>query len=72
MEYADLGIIRARRTVQQEKHQTLESGIYVKDDLIRFHTVELLDGKLSIQLPEYFEKNESRDGKPEISIGISP
>lgn len=56
MEYADLGIIRARRTVQQEKHQTLESGIYVKDDLIRFHTVELLDGKLSIQLPEYFEK----------------
>lgn len=53
MGYADLGIIRARREAQKEKYQTLESGIYVKDELIRFHTVPLLDGNLSTKLAEY-------------------
>lgn len=59
MGYADLGIIRARREVRKEKYQTLESGIYVKDELIRFHAVEFLDGKFSIQLPENFEEMDS-------------
>lgn len=72
MGYADLGIIRARREAQKEKYQTLESGIYVKDELIQFHAVELLDGKLSIKLPEYFEEMELEMAKQKYPSEFRP
>lgn len=72
MRYADLGIIRARREAQKEKYQTLESGIYVKDELIRFHTVELLNGKFSIKLPKYFEEMEPAMAKRKYPSEFRP
>lgn len=72
MRYADLGIIRARREAQKERYQTLESGIYVKDELIQFHAVELLDGKLSIKLPEYFEETEPAMAKRKYMLEFRP
>lgn len=54
MEYFDEEILDARRELERLEHTTLESGIYVEDELITFSQVTLPDTKISIYLPESF------------------
>lgn len=54
MEYVDEEILEARRELELMKHNTLETGIYVEDELITFTKIILPDTKISIFLPEQF------------------
>ena len=54
MEYIDEEILEARRELELMKHNTLETGIYVEDELITFTKIILPDTKISIFLPEQF------------------
>lgn len=54
MEYFDEEILEARRELEYMKHNTLETGIYVEDELITFTRITLLDTKISIFLPDQF------------------
>lgn len=54
MEYFDGEILEARRELELMKHNTLETGIYVEDELVTFTRITLPDTKISIFLPEQF------------------
>lgn len=54
MEYFDEEILEAKREMERLKHTTLETGIYVDDELFTFTRVTLPDTKISICLPEQF------------------
>ena len=41
MKYYDEKILEARREEERRRHTTLETGIYVKDDLITFTQISL-------------------------------
>ncbi len=54
MEYYDEQILEARWEEERRKHTTLETGIYVEDDLITFSQITLPDTKIRLYLPEQF------------------
>ena len=54
MEYFDEDILDARRELERLKHTTLETGIYVGDELITFTQITLPETKIHIYLPERF------------------
>lgn len=54
MEYFDEEILEARRELERLKHTTLETGIYVGDELITFTNITLPQTKIHIYLPEQF------------------
>lgn len=54
MEYYDEQILEARWEEERRKHTTLETGIYVDDDLITFSQITLPDTKIRLYLPEQF------------------
>ncbi len=54
MEYFDEEILEARRELERLKHTTLETGIYVGDELITFTNIPLPQTKIHIYLPEQF------------------
>lgn len=54
MEYYDEEILESRREEERRRHTTLETGIYVEDDLITFTQATLPDTSIRIFLPEQF------------------
>ena len=54
MEYFDEEILNARRELERLKHTTLETGIYVGDELITFTQITLPETKIHLYLPEQF------------------
>lgn len=54
MEYFDEEIINAKWELERLKHTTLETGIYVRDELITFTKITLPDTEISMYLPEQF------------------
>lgn len=54
MKYYDEKILEARREEARLRHTTLESGIYVEDDLITFSQISLPDIPIQIFLPDQF------------------
>lgn len=54
MEYFDEEIINAKKELERLKHTTLETGIYVRDELITFTRVNLPDTEISMYMPEQF------------------
>lgn len=54
MDYYDKKILEDRREEDRRKHTTLETGIYVEDDLITFGCITLPETKIHIFLPEQF------------------
>ncbi len=64
MEYYDEQILEARWEEERRKHTTLETGIYVDDDLITFSQITLPDTKIRLYLPEQFGfKGYALDGQ---------
>ena len=54
MKHYDKQILEARREEERRKHTTLETGIYVDDELIIFERITLPGTRVQILLPEYF------------------
>lgn len=54
MEYYDKEIVKARKMMERQKYTTLETGIYVDDELITFAKVELPVKGIQVVLPEQF------------------
>lgn len=54
MEYFDEEILQAKREIEYLRHDSLETGIYVEDELITFSEITLPKTKISIYLPEQF------------------
>lgn len=53
-EFFDEKILEYRRRARREKHSTLETGMYVQDELMQFERKKLFDDKISIMLPQSF------------------
>lgn len=54
MEYFDEEIINAKGELDRLKHTTLETGIYVGDELVTFTKIDLPNSKICMYLPEQF------------------
>ena len=54
MEYFDEKILELEQEIERQKHTTLESGIYVGNDLVIFTRVQLPDSKIHLFLPNSF------------------
>ena len=54
MDYLDREIMEFRRSAKKSRYNSLETGMYIKDRLVHFERVQVLDGKVSIMLPEGF------------------
>jgi hypothetical protein len=55
MEYTDNKIIDARNGYKKEEKGSMDTGIYIKEELIEFEPVSLYDGKVKIKIPTTFE-----------------
>lgn len=53
-DFFDELILEYRRRARKEKYSTLESGMYIKDELVQFERRDLFQGKMSIMLPDSF------------------
>lgn len=53
-EFFDEKILEYRRRARKEKYNSLETGMYIKDEMVQFERQELFQGKLSIMLPTTF------------------
>lgn len=53
-EFFDEKILEYRRRARREKHSTLETGMYVQDELMQFEPKKLFGDKISIMLPQSF------------------
>lgn len=54
MEYIDEKILEAKRELERQKHTTLETGIYVEDELITFSQITLPDSSIHMFAPDSF------------------
>lgn len=54
MEYLDEEVLKFRKSVRKSNYDTLESGIYINDELVHFSEVMLFDDKVKIMLPDTF------------------
>ena len=54
MKYYDEKILEVRREEERLRHTTLETGIYVEDDLITFRQISLPNIPIRVVLPEQF------------------
>lgn len=52
--FLDEKIIEYRNKARKEKYSTLETGMYIKNELVSFERKELFQKKISIMLPETF------------------
>jgi len=48
MEYMDEKILESRKELERQQHTTLETGIYIEDELITFSRVTLPDSHNSL------------------------
>ena len=54
MEYYDEKIVAARHIKRIDEYGDIESGLYIKDELIKFEKKLICRGKLEVMLPENF------------------
>ena len=54
MDYLDEQILELKRQQKKEKYQSLETGFYIRDELLEFERVLLEPMDLSIMLPTTF------------------
>lgn len=54
MEYMDEKILESRKELERQQHTTLETGIYVDDELITFSRTSLPDSHIQMFLPNQF------------------
>ena len=54
MDYLDEEVMRFRKSAKKSKYNSLETGMYIKDELVHFKEVQFLDDKVSIMLPDTF------------------
>ncbi len=52
--FFDEKILEFRRRARKERYNSLETGMYIKDELVQFERVELFQKRLSIIIPTSF------------------
>lgn len=62
-EFFDEKILEYRRRARKEKFSSLETGMYIKDELVQFERREIFQNKMSIMLPASFVKMPSNLAK---------
>lgn len=62
MQCIDEEIIMMKRLEKKKDYNSFETGFYIDDEIIQFHRVGILDGKMSVMLPREF-----RPMQPEIA-----
>lgn len=54
MDFLDEEILEFKKSIKKNKFNTLESGMYIKDEIVHFTETEILGGKATIMLPDDF------------------
>lgn len=54
MDFLDKDILEYRKNVKMEKFGTLQTGIYINDEVVHFTATEILEGKAEVMLPDAF------------------
>lgn len=54
MKYLDEEVLKFRNSIKKSKYNTLETGIYIKDELVNFKEVKILKDRVSVMLPDTF------------------
>ncbi len=54
MDYLDEEILKFRNSVKKDKYNSLETGMYIKSELVHFSENRIFDGRMSVMLPESF------------------
>lgn len=54
MDYVDEKILELRKLQKKMKYATLDTGMYIKDEIMEFERVALFYGNMSIMLPKTF------------------
>ena len=63
MDFLDEEIMEFRKSAKKSKYNSLETGMYIKDRLIRFKETQILSDKVSVMLPEGFIEMPQRIAK---------
>lgn len=63
MDFLDEEIMEFRKSAKKSKYNSLETGMYIKDRLIRFKETQILSDKVSVMLPEGFVEMPQRIAK---------
>lgn len=53
-EFLDVKILEYRRQARKEKYCTLETGMYIKNELVEFERKEMFQNRLSLMFPVSF------------------
>lgn len=54
MDYLDEEILKFRNSMKKDKYSSLETGMYIKSELVHFSENRIFDGRMSVMLPESF------------------
>ena len=71
-EFFDEKILEYRRHARNEKYSTLETGMYIKNELVRFERKEMFQGKLGVMLPESFVTLPAKLARIKYSSQLRP
>lgn len=72
MEYVDKKILELRELQKKQKYSSLDTGIYIKNEIIEFERVDLFDRNLSLMLPKTFVTLPSRLAEIKYQSGNRP
>lgn len=54
MDYLDEEVMQFRKSAKKSKYNSLETGMYIKDELVHFKEVRVLNDKVSLMLSDAF------------------
>lgn len=54
MDFLDEEVVEFRKSSRKGQYNTLETGMYIKDELVHFKEFKILDDKVSVMLPDTF------------------
>ena len=54
MDYLDKDILESRKMIRKSKYNTLQTGIYINDEVVQFTAAKILDERAEVMLPDTF------------------
>ena len=53
-DYLDKDILESRKMIRKSKYNTLQTGIYINDEVVHFTAAKILDERAEVMLPDTF------------------
>ncbi len=72
MDYLDEEILKFRNSVKKNKYNSLETGMYIKSELIHFSETRIFDERMSVMLPDSFVDLPEKYAKQKYPSGQRP